>query len=77
MVAIDSLKHRNRRLRDVGEKSGSIALAGSAVVGLLFLLVLVWQIAFVAFALAQLNKQKWVERAGFLPLLLAFWMTVL
>ena len=45
MVAIDSLKPRNRRLRDVGEKSGSIALAGSAVVGLLFLLVLVWQIA--------------------------------
>ena len=44
MVAIDSLQPRNHRLRDVGEKSGSIALAAVLLVSLLFLLVLVWQL---------------------------------
>tara|TARA_B100000700_G_C14310680_1_gene519096 strand:- start:118 stop:279 length:162 start_codon:yes stop_codon:yes gene_type:complete len=40
-----------------------------------FQIVLIWQIAFIGFALAQLNKQRWVERAGLIPLITALWMT--
>ncbi len=42
-----------------------------------FEIALIWQIAFVGFALAQLNKQKWVERVGLLPFIIALWITIL
>jgi len=42
---IDLLKKRNRRRRDVMEKVGSTGLALSGLIGLMFLSVLVWQIA--------------------------------
>ena len=42
---VDMLKKRNRRQRDLMEKAGSTGLALSGLVGLLFLSVLVWQIA--------------------------------
>ena len=40
-----------------------------------FEVALIWEMAFVGFALAQLNKQKWLERAGFGPLIIALWIT--
>ncbi len=41
-----------------------------------FEIILIWQMAFIGFSLAKLNKEKWVERLGFVPLLFALWMTV-
>ncbi len=46
---IDLLKKRNRRRRDVMEKVGSTGLALSGLIGLMFLSVLVWQIAIPTF----------------------------
>ena len=46
---IDVLKKRNRRRRDVMEKVGSTGLALSGLIGLMFLSVLVWQIAIPTF----------------------------
>ena len=42
---IDLLKKRNRARRDLMERAGSTGLALSGLIGLLFLTVLVWQIA--------------------------------
>ena len=42
---IDLLKKRNRTRRDLMERAGSTGLALSGLIGLLFLTVLVWQIA--------------------------------
>ena len=42
---IDLLKKRNRRRRDLMERAGSTGLALSGFIGLMFLSVLVWQIA--------------------------------
>ena len=45
MKDIDRLKKRNRARRDLMERAGSTGLALSGLIGLLFLTVLVWQIA--------------------------------
>ncbi len=45
MKDIDSLKKKSRGLREFNEKIGSTGLAGAGLIGLLFLGVLVWQIA--------------------------------
>ena len=45
MKDIDKLQKRNRKLRDLTERSGSTGLAITGLIGLLFLGVLVWQIA--------------------------------
>ena len=45
MKDIDRLKKRNRARRDLMERAGSTGLALSGLIGLLFLAVLVWQIA--------------------------------
>ena len=45
MKDIDKLQKKSRKLRDFAEKSGSIGLAISGSIGLLFLGVLIWQIA--------------------------------
>ena len=42
---IDLLKKRNRKRRDLMERAGSTGLALSGFIGLMFLSVLVWQIA--------------------------------
>ncbi len=42
-----------------------------------FEICLIWQMAFMGFAIAQLNKQKWVERIGLAPLVFALWVTIL
>ena len=46
---IDTLKIRSRRRRDVVEQAGSASLALSGLVGMFFLVVLVWQIAIPTF----------------------------
>ena len=46
---IDRLKKRSRSRRNIVEKGGSLTLATSGLVGLFFLLVLVWQIALPTF----------------------------
>ena len=46
---IDRLKKRSRSGRNIVEKGGSLTLATSGLVGLFFLLVLVWQIALPTF----------------------------
>ncbi|MGB1488487.1 MAG: hypothetical protein ACPG83_07825, partial [Candidatus Poseidoniaceae archaeon] len=46
---IDTLKKRSRRRRDVVEQAGSASLALSGLVGMFFLVVLVWQIAIPTF----------------------------
>ena len=46
---IDRLKKRRRSGRNIVEKGGSLTLATSGLVGLFFLLVLVWQIALPTF----------------------------
>lgn len=46
---IDRLKKRSRSRRNIVEKGGSFTLATSGLVGLFFLLVLVWQIALPTF----------------------------
>ena len=45
MKDIDKLQKRNRKLRDLTERAGSTGLAITGLIGLLFLGVLVWQIA--------------------------------
>jgi len=45
MKDIDKLQQRNRKLRDLTERAGSTGLAITGLIGLLFLSVLVWQIA--------------------------------
>ena len=45
MKDIDKLQKRSRKLRDLAERAGSTGLAISGLIGLLFLGVLVWQIA--------------------------------
>ena len=45
MKDIDRLKKRSRARRDLMERAGSTGLALSGLIGLLFLTVLVWQIA--------------------------------
>ena len=45
MKDIDKLQKRNRKLRDLTERAGSTGLAITGLIGLLFLAVLVWQIA--------------------------------
>ena len=45
MKDIDKLQKRNRKLRDLTERAGSTGLAMTGLIGLLFLGVLVWQIA--------------------------------
>ncbi|MGB1957459.1 MAG: PstA family ABC transporter permease, partial [Candidatus Poseidoniaceae archaeon] len=49
MKDIDRLKKRSRSRRNIVEKGGSLTLATSGLVGLFFLLVLVWQIALPTF----------------------------
>ena len=46
---IDRLKKRSRSRRNIVERGGSLTLATSGLVGLFFLLVLVWQIALPTF----------------------------
>ena len=46
---IDLLKKRNRKRRDLMERAGSTGLALSGFIGLMFLSVLVWQIALPTF----------------------------
>ena len=46
---IDTLKKRSRRRRGVVEQAGSASLALSGLVGMFFLVVLVWQIAIPTF----------------------------
>ena len=46
---IDRLKKRSRSRRNIVEKGGSLTLATAGLVGLFFLLVLVWQIALPTF----------------------------
>ena len=45
MKDIDKLQQRNRKLRDLTERAGSTGFAITGLIGLLFLSVLVWQIA--------------------------------
>ena len=45
MKDIDKLQKRNRKMRDLTERLGSTGLAITGLIGLLFLGVLVWQIA--------------------------------
>ena len=45
MKDIDKLQKKSRKLRNFAEKSGSIGLAISGLIGLLFLGILIWQIA--------------------------------
>ena len=45
MKDIDKLQKRSRKLRNLTEKAGSTSLAIAGLIGLLFLGVLVWQIA--------------------------------
>jgi hypothetical protein len=45
MKDIDKIQKRSRRLRDITEKAGSTGLAIAGLIGLLFLGVLVYQIA--------------------------------
>ena len=45
MKDIDKLQKRNRKMRDLTERVGSTGLAITGLIGLLFLGVLVWQIA--------------------------------
>ena len=42
---VDLLKKRSRSRRDLVEKAGSTGLAMSGLVGMFFLVILVWQIA--------------------------------
>ena len=70
MKDIDKLQKRNRTYRDFTERLGSTGLAVSGLIGLLFLGVLVWQIAEPYSSVAK--KEKFLRQASPYPLLTIF-----
>ena len=65
MKDIDKLQKRNRTYRDLTERLGSTGLAVSGLIGLLFLGVLVWQIAEPTFISGE--EEKYLQQVSLYP----------
>ena len=69
MKDIDKLQKRNRKMRDLTERLGSTGLAITGLIGLLFLGVLVWQIAEPTFIKGERGEitpaSEWIPESAY------------